>query len=353
MGQTYTHLQKQKNTPTEVPTPAHTAAHARPQAHTQSTSYTEPQYLNLAHQFLDTNFIEATRRNRFNVLPVLSTSSVHESFVQTEPPLAVDYFSHDLTSKQYHNCWKSIVNNQFMKQYELSNVDNITRLRLVQQTDDLMMFLPTTSQPRLENACWRAWYKKLKSLKELDPTKINWFKENDVTVLYGPLIDDDEDITPASSVSASTVIDDSTAMLFDTEGDCKMSDWSPASPSSMDEEAISSDNDSLMFQRRYSVESTLTSFSSDSAINDTDVNTTSTESLAPKITLSITGTSTNTSTSNGKSSNSNTEITSNGTPGLRSILKRRKRVCAKDSVAECTKKRISFSQELISVRLIV
>lgn len=33
----------------------------------------------------------------------------------------------------------------------------------------------------------------MNKLKELDPAKINWFKENDVTVLYGPLIIEDED----------------------------------------------------------------------------------------------------------------------------------------------------------------
>lgn len=154
----------------------------------------EPQYLNLTHQFLDTNFIESqSRRNSFTLLPILSTNPKEVTLVTTQPPMAVDYFSYELTSGQYHSCWKNITNNQFMKQCELSNIDNISKLKRVQPMDDLMTFMPTTSRVRLENACWRAWYKNMNKLKELDPAKINWFKENDVTVLYGPLILDDEE----------------------------------------------------------------------------------------------------------------------------------------------------------------
>lgn len=152
-------------------------------------SVVEPEYLNLAHQFLDTNFIESSsKRNSFSLLPILTTNPEVGSLVSTTPPQAVDYFSYELTSTQYHSCWKNIANNQFMKQCELSNIDNISKLKKVQPMDDLMTFLPTTSRARLENACWRAWGKNMNKLKELDPAKINWFKENDVTVLYGPLI---------------------------------------------------------------------------------------------------------------------------------------------------------------------
>lgn len=152
----------------------------------------EPEYLNLAHQFLDTNFIESSRRNSFSMLPFLTTDPAENSLVNTKPPMAVDYFSYKLTPKQYHACWTNVSNNQFMKPCELSNIDNISRLKRVQPMDDLMTFLPTTSRARLENACWRAWFKNMNKLKELDPAKINWFKENDVTVLYGPLIVEDE-----------------------------------------------------------------------------------------------------------------------------------------------------------------
>ncbi|GAV29533.1 hypothetical protein PMKS-003034 [Pichia membranifaciens] len=157
-----------------------------------------------------------------------------------------------------------------MKPYELSNVDNITRLRTVQQTDDLMMFLPTTSQARLENACWRAWYKKLRSLKELDPTEINWFKENDVTVLYGPLIDDADTIgeKQKKKQQQQQQVKNSTR-IFDCEGDCKMAEaWNSDYSSSTseneneNENEDDSDSDSLLIQRHYSLESASTSISS-------------------------------------------------------------------------------------------
>ncbi|CAI8505819.1 unnamed protein product [Pichia kudriavzevii] len=195
------------------------------------------QPLNLAHQFLDTNFIESKKYNDFNVLPIISTNPYCESFIDTPPPIAVDYFSYDLTFEQYHSCWKNISNNQFMKPYELSNVDNITRLRVVQQTDDLMMFLPTTSQARLENACWRAWGKKLNHLDELNPREINWFKENDVTVLYGPLIQENRSYEDLRSRKMEPSVS------------------TPSSPSvDWSDNSIDSDSESLL-QRRYSFES--------------------------------------------------------------------------------------------------
>lgn len=278
-------------------------------------------YLNLAHQFLDTNFIESVKTNKFNVLPIISTNPVLDSFVHTEPPIAVDYFSYDLTSKEYHNCWKNISNNQFMKPYELSNVDNITKLRTVQQTDDIMMFLPTTSQVRLENACWRAWYKKLKCLKELNPTDINWFKENDVTVLYGPLIEEEEMEFSKKDINKE-MNENITTIDKDIDGDCKMNDeWT-------DESANSSDNESMLNYRRFSVDSVATSLSSQS------------NHASPNV------------INNDKPEIGKQEFTtSNETKILRSILKKRKNVY---SISEPTypKKRISFSEDLINVRFI-
>lgn len=294
----------------------------------------QPKYLNLAHQFLDSNFLESTSPDNFSTLPIISTNPYFDSFVNSDPPMAVDYFSYKLTSKQYHNCWKNIYNNQFMKPYELSNVDSITRLQTVERTDDLMMFLPTTSQARLENACWRAWYKNLKNLKELDPTEINWLKENDVTVLYGPLIitsndktnnvvnDDDDDTHSANSMqSQSSNVDD----LFDQDGDMKMNDesWNLDSP-------INTDSDSLLSQRRCSIESTRTSLASQTSHSSIDDPTDDTRTeMLPKLEF------TNRST----------------TRGLKGILKKRNTSYSIDNRCK-SKKRISFDQELTTVRII-
>ncbi|KAF9255247.1 hypothetical protein L218DRAFT_358215 [Marasmius fiardii PR-910] len=40
---------------------------------------------------------------------------------------------------------------------------------------------------RLENASWRAWWKQKNELKTVNPEILNWFKDSDVTWLYGPL----------------------------------------------------------------------------------------------------------------------------------------------------------------------
>lgn len=302
----------------------------------------DQEYLNLAHQFLDTNFIESTKSNNFNILPVLSTNPLIESFVQSDPPIAVDYFSFKLTQKQYHNCWKNISNNQFMKPYELSNVDNITRLKTIQQTDDLMMFLPTTSQARLENACWRAWYKNLMNLEELNPNKINWFKENDVTVLYGPLIIENED-DDINNDNEKHDIQISTPCLESDDEIIPIPEvWNPdyccstysssnnstvllssssSSSSSENENENESDSDSILVERRYTLESTNTTISTGSIITKEKIN---------------------------------------NIPQLKSILKKRKNIYFNNNFNnenknknKNPKKRISFSTEISSVRFIV
>ncbi|PVG02980.1 hypothetical protein CPB86DRAFT_488968 [Serendipita vermifera] len=40
---------------------------------------------------------------------------------------------------------------------------------------------------RLENASWRTWWQKRGKLKTVNPQKLNWLKDSDVTWLYGPL----------------------------------------------------------------------------------------------------------------------------------------------------------------------
>ncbi|CAJ0769276.1 13326_t:CDS:2, partial [Entrophospora sp. SA101] len=45
---------------------------------------------------------------------------------------------------------------------------------------------------RLENASWRTWAKQKYHLRTVNPEKINWLKDNDVTWLYGPFHTEDE-----------------------------------------------------------------------------------------------------------------------------------------------------------------
>lgn len=59
-------------------------------------------------------------------------------------------------------------------------------LSIKSHQDDICLIIPSTILKRLENVCWRRWYKNMRSLKELDPIQINWYKDQDITWLYGP-----------------------------------------------------------------------------------------------------------------------------------------------------------------------
>ncbi|GME74132.1 unnamed protein product [Ambrosiozyma monospora] len=169
----------------------------------------EPEYLNLAHQFLDDNFLGVATSDSFSKLPLIS-SNLKNRIVDIETPSAVDYFSAKLTTEQYYRCWRSISNNRFMKPFELSNMFNLRSVQSFCQVEDLMLIMPCTSSVRLENACWRAWYKNMNKLPELDPSRINWFKENDITVLYGPLIhgDDEQEVKQSSFEAPEPMMND-------------------------------------------------------------------------------------------------------------------------------------------------
>lgn len=137
---------------------------------------------------MDSNFIDNACANDFTILPAISGSDAQ--LLHVKPPEAVDYLCHSLEAKQYCRCWKAVTNNHFMKPFDLCNLRNIRDANYFQPLDDVSLIMPSTSSIRLENACWRAWYKSLKHLKELNPDKINWYKINDVTCLYGPVISD-------------------------------------------------------------------------------------------------------------------------------------------------------------------
>jgi len=79
---------------------------------------------------------------------------------QYAPKICVDYLSHEWT--QEDDIWTSwkVMSKQ---KKELSN------------------------GVRLENASWRTWAKQKYNLKTVNPQKLNWLKDSDVTWLYGPL----------------------------------------------------------------------------------------------------------------------------------------------------------------------
>lgn len=80
---------------------------------------------------------------------------------------AVDYFLELLSLLQYFQCWRA------------------TRLPAVRQP--FAQQFPLTLTRRLENVVWRKWFKDKNQLGELCPHAINWYKENDITCIYGPV----------------------------------------------------------------------------------------------------------------------------------------------------------------------
>lgn len=80
---------------------------------------------------------------------------------------AVDYFQFDFNEVQYHNCWK-----------------------LIQHSHSSSPLIPqSTNIARLENIIWRKWAKAKAKLQECKPEEVNWYKDCDITWLYGPLAD--------------------------------------------------------------------------------------------------------------------------------------------------------------------
>ncbi|VEU21611.1 DEKNAAC102289 [Brettanomyces naardenensis] len=160
------------------------------------------------HQFMDTSFLQDACSNSFTILQAISGSD--SQLFRADPPQAVDYLSSNLQGEEYFSCWKAVANN-----HHYPTADDVTRL------------MPSTSSERLENACWRAWYKSLRHLKELDPAEINWYKVNDVTCLYGPVITDDlhnlekkinNTTTTIEESSPCSAVDISDSELADSDG---------------------------------------------------------------------------------------------------------------------------------------
>ncbi|CDR37261.1 CYFA0S01e09032g1_1 [Cyberlindnera fabianii] len=104
--------------------------------------------------------------DQYNVL-LKSTSNLSSSndHIMTDFA-AIDYFQFDFNELQLHNCWK-LVHRQRINE----------------------AFIPqSTDVTRLENLSWRRWTKMKYSLQEVSPEVVDWFKDSDITWLYGPLV---------------------------------------------------------------------------------------------------------------------------------------------------------------------
>lgn len=91
----------------------------------------------------------------------------------------VDYFQFNFTQSEIHNCWKLI---------NSGNRANLNHTCIPQSTDI----------NRLENIAWRKWGKIRNNLKDVDPKTLNWYKDCDITWLYGPLVQGHDHFEPPS-----------------------------------------------------------------------------------------------------------------------------------------------------------
>ncbi|CAG8747132.1 8458_t:CDS:2, partial [Racocetra fulgida] len=93
--------------------------------------------------------------------PVIMTPDDNlNGIVQRPPEICVDYLSHEWNKED--DIWTSW---RVMSKQKKEIANGI----------------------RLENASWRTWAKQKYKLKTVNPEKLNWLKDSDVTWLYGPL----------------------------------------------------------------------------------------------------------------------------------------------------------------------
>ncbi|KAL7940267.1 hypothetical protein V8C42DRAFT_258510 [Trichoderma barbatum] len=91
------------------------------------------------------------------------------------PSRYVDYFSHDWTQEAIQKSWRYIASNS-------NEIDNAARLG---------------------NASLRIWIKHMNKLKAIPPEALNWYKDYDVTWLYGPLQTDNGVFTSSNKTISS------------------------------------------------------------------------------------------------------------------------------------------------------
>lgn len=95
----------------------------------------------------------------------ITSPDIHDdSELVAEPSRLVDYLSHQWDVSDISKSWRYVI-------LRRKNVANAARL---------------------ENASWRTWAQRRSNLKTISPEKVNWYKEIDVTWLYGPIVNDDD-----------------------------------------------------------------------------------------------------------------------------------------------------------------
>lgn len=139
-----------KNDAATAPTPAASSAplHPSPDTKDESLQSESPQITSPTLAFLASP----------DLLPHDDTDLV------AEPSRHVDYLSH---------------------QWDVSDISKSWRYVILRRKD-------VANAARLENASWRTWAQRRSNLKTISPEEVNWSKESDVTWLYGPIVDDDD-----------------------------------------------------------------------------------------------------------------------------------------------------------------
>lgn len=104
--------------------------------------------------------------DQYNVILKNTTKQSHNNSCVLTDFAAIDYFQFDFTELELHDSWKVVHNARVNR-----------------------CFIPhSTDVARLENLSWRRWTKVKYNLKEVSPESVDWYKDCDVTWLYGPMV---------------------------------------------------------------------------------------------------------------------------------------------------------------------
>ncbi|CUM64767.1 uncharacterized protein PRCAT00002378001 [Priceomyces carsonii] len=124
-------------------------------------------------------------------LPISLDDTFIPNKTQTSFNENIDYMSNGLALNNLHlyQCWKQ--NNS---------------VSIKSSNDDISFIIPSTVSKRLENVCWRRWFKNLCNLSEISPAHINWCKDQDITWLYGPKYEGSEDFEIETNKERSEVV---------------------------------------------------------------------------------------------------------------------------------------------------
>ena len=96
----------------------------------------------------------------------------------------IDYLEKDIDVYNLYRCWR---------------ITNSVTIKL--HNEDISTVIPSSVSKRLENVCWRRWYRDMHQLPVISPSCINWYKDQDVTWLYGPKFSDNRSFAVGSGPS--------------------------------------------------------------------------------------------------------------------------------------------------------